>query len=80
MKKSSRKQGTISERMKKMCTDQYYHMRAEWQMYTFLGFLFGINFVLFIARASQFGGTLMLDTSKRNVFTMLARGSGMYIE
>ena len=51
-------------------------VQAAWQLYAFLGFIFGMNAILFINRAYYFRGMLMLDPEITNVFYMLSRACG----
>ena len=51
-------------------------VQAAWQLYAFLGFIFGMNAILFITRAYHFRGMLMLDPEITNVFYMLSRACG----
>ena len=51
-------------------------VQAAWQLYAFLGFIFGMNAILFITRAYYFRGMLMLDPEITNVFYMLSRACG----
>ena len=56
----------------------YRKYRAQWQLYAFLAFIFGINIILFITRACYFRGMYMLSGFKPNVFYMLSRANGKF--
>ena len=53
-------------------------VQAAWQLYAFLGFIFGMNAILFITRAYYFRGMLMLGPEITNVFYMLSRACGEF--
>ena len=52
------------------------HLQSQKQFFAFLFFLFGINIILFIARAFYFKDMYNLDGTQPNPFYMLSRANG----
>ena len=53
-------------------------IRAEWQMYLFIAFIFGVNIILFVTRAYYFRDMYMLNPDFKNIFYMLSRANGTF--
>ena len=75
-KKDKKKDRNFWKSLKETWETRKKKVQAAWQLYAFLGFIFGMNAILFITRAYYFRGMLMLDPEITNVFYMLSRACG----
>lgn len=69
---------TLSQKIRKWFHKRFSmsHARNQWQLFSFLLFIVGINIILFATRAAYFGGFANLDESKPNPFYLLSRANG----
>ena len=51
-------------------------LKAEWRLYAFITFIFGINIILFITRALYFKDMVMLNPEYKNIFYIFSRACG----
>ena len=75
-KKVDKKNGKFGVKIKETWIAEKKKIRAEWQMYLFLAFIFGVNIILFVTRAYYFRDMYMLNPDFKNVFYMLSRANG----
>ena len=75
-KHNSKKEATFGAKIKEMWEVRQKKLRAQWQMYVFLAFIFGMNAILYITRACYFRDMVMLNPEYKNSFYMLSRASG----
>jgi hypothetical protein len=75
-KKPEKKRGKFTENIKETWSTGKKKFRAQWQLYVFLAFIFGMNIILFVTRSYYFRDMLMLNPDYENVFYMLSRANG----
>ena len=75
-KKIDKKEGKFGEKIKATWDTEKKKIRAEWQMYLFLTFIFGVNIILFVTRAYYFRDMFMLNPDYNNIFYMISRANG----
>lgn len=52
------------------------HIKSQWQLFAFIGFILIVNVILWISRACYFRNFANLDESRPNPFYMLSRANG----